>query len=928
MPSLEQASDASVGTVRGQQTTTAESVSSIFFIENVGQFDLRARFQAQYNGATTYFSEDAIWFTLLEPPARGKNENRYSAILDGLAAEQQKPRKGVHLKVNLIGSNPHPTIESFNRIATNFSYFTGNDPSNWQTDVPAWDGIRYVDVYPGMDLEITSEQSRLVWQFLVTDASRFYDKSNQAVQQGIRIKIAGHQRLQAQNNTLDIATDVGTLSLPIIRVNGTELLPDVDANGDLIIPTPAQTSTSLGIFRTVSYTMPTNAELNLPHVGQSASTTQTINRENIYQQSSGISLIYSAYFGTKYTLGDAIAVDNDGAVYVAGNVGWDDFPLGTGVFYLPGASSTSHDSFVAKIDLDANQLIYTAFFKTRPPYPACDNTGGVGGIAVDSNKNVYVVGTTGNPDFPTTEGVIDRQLTDDCPGNPHYGYEERADSFVLKLNTSGNQLLYSTLLGGSEFDVGGGVFVGEDGSAYVAGYTYSSDIPKGTQGYSHTLNGVSDVFISKLSPAADQQEYFTYAGGSNTESTFGNLKVGNDGSVYLGGTTKSSDFPATADAYITSYSNSSSCNSSCYNAFALKLDSTGNTLMYATYLGEVGSGYAADLDVDEMGYAYVSGFIRGGADFPHTQLLGPISAPSTGMDGFVVKLATDGKSAIYSDLIGGTGSDTLWAISVGNTGNAFLVGDSSSTNFPITPDAIDTSVEEFGADLTIAELDPSGSQLTYATYLGGSGWDYMSYHGAPLDSNGNINIFVRDTESTDFPTNHSPIGNGISGSNEFGWWTSALVRLSTNTFAYDCSGTTVSPIAQAVLDVVGDGQKYCENHYDNQTDDKLITLPPGQDAFQKFGTLAETATYEVDFVTMGWDPYDGALGDNPGTIFLQGIKNLYTAVLANPEDYPDGVRVRILLGLKYYEATHCQDQRVLVMNDLDRLGIFPTRVLC
>jgi len=119
------------------QTTNIGINPSIAFVENVGQFDPQARFQAQANGATIYFSEDAIWFTLLEPPAKDPSRDRHNAMPEGLIAEQQESRKGVNLKVNLIGSNPHPTFESFDRVATSFSYFAGSDPSNWRSDVPA-----------------------------------------------------------------------------------------------------------------------------------------------------------------------------------------------------------------------------------------------------------------------------------------------------------------------------------------------------------------------------------------------------------------------------------------------------------------------------------------------------------------------------------------------------------------------------------------------------------------------------------------------------------------------------------------------------------------------------------------------------------------------------------------------------------------------
>jgi hypothetical protein len=123
-----------------------------------------------------------------------------------------------------------------------------------------------------------------------------------------------------------------------------------------------------------------------------------------------------------------------------------------------------------------------------------------------------------------------------------------------------------------------------------------------------------------------------------------------------------------------------------------------------------------------------------------------------------------------------------------------------------------------------------------------------------------------------------------------------------------------------VFNVVGEPES-CGNHYDNSSDDSLIIIPPGQGAFERFQNLAATAIepgpHEIDFVTMGWDPYNSQKpGDSPGRIFLQGIKDVYHAVHANPENYPGGVRVRILLGLKYYNASDYQDQRVIVLRDL------------
>lgn len=135
--------------------------------------------------------------------------------------------------------------------------------------------------------------------------------------------------------------------------------------------------------------------------------------------------------------------------------------------------------------------------------------------------------------------------------------------------------------------------------------------------------------------------------------------------------------------------------------------------------------------------------------------------------------------------------------------------------------------------------------------------------------------------------------------------------------AYDCSSISLSPIAQAVFDVIKESdQMFCGNHFEVNN---LITLPPGEPAFEKFGELARDAKYEVDFTTMIWE--EGDDDGNAGAFFLQGIKELYNKVQANPENYPNGVRVRILVGLRRY--TSLKDQRAIIMQLLDTLEVGP-----
>lgn len=139
------------------------------------------------------------------------------------------------------------------------------------------------------------------------------------------------------------------------------------------------------------------------------------------------------------------------------------------------------------------------------------------------------------------------------------------------------------------------------------------------------------------------------------------------------------------------------------------------------------------------------------------------------------------------------------------------------------------------------------------------------------------------------------------------------IYYSTTAPLYDCSEYegTLSPISQAVFAELVPDQEFCGNQFDG-----LITLPPGEAAFQRFSDLAQEAQYEIDFTTMIWDEQGSGAGDSPGRIFLDGVKELYDKVQANLINYPDGVRVRILIGLKEYILNGNQDQRTYVMNEL------------
>lgn len=175
------------------------------------------------------------------------------------------------------------------------------------------------------------------------------------------------------------------------------------------------------------------------------------------------------------------------------------------------------------------------------------------------------------------------------------------------------------------------------------------------------------------------------------------------------------------------------------------------SVSYATYLGGVANDQANAIAIDANGNAYITGQTAS-TNFP--TLAGDYSRSNAGgLDVFVSKISADGSTLLYSTYIGGSGNDAGNAIAVNASGAAFVAGETTSgTDFPVTAGALQTTFGGGGLDSFVLQLNPTGTALTYSTYLGGTGDDVAN--GLALDSSGNTYI-VGSTTSTDFPTLHA-----------------------------------------------------------------------------------------------------------------------------------------------------------------------------
>ena len=407
-------------------------------------------------------------------------------------------------------------------------------------------------------------------------------------------------------------------------------------------------------------------------------------------------------------------------------------------------------------------------------------------IAADSGGNAYVVGSTGATDFPTEQPIQGTNLEHNF-----------ATAFIAKFNAAGTALVYSTYLGGtgndrsgnlgfcgpassdnfgrgSLIDGNGGdgataIAVDAAGNAYIAGFTSSSDFPT-VEPFQETnraaANHGSNAFLAKLNAAGNALVYSTYLGGSGTQGALitGDsataIAVDAAGDAYVTGITMSPDFPT-----LTPFQATNEEPSGKPTAFVAKLNTSGSALVYSSYLGGSGGNPDADVGdcanaiaVDGSGNAYVAGQTSS-ANFPTAAAFQsanrsvgstPYSAAGPGGNAFVTKINSSGSALLYSTYLGGSTDDAALAVAVDSSGDAYISGYTSSSDFP-TSNALQpqNATGGHGANAFVTELNAAGSELIYSTYLGGSTDDQAN--AIALDAAGNAYV-AGSTYSNDFPT--------------------------------------------------------------------------------------------------------------------------------------------------------------------------------
>ena len=288
-------------------------------------------------------------------------------------------------------------------------------------------------------------------------------------------------------------------------------------------------------------------------------------------------------------------------------------------------------------------------------------------------------------------------------------------------------ITWASYFGSANADSGEAVAVDSTGNIYLAGSTISSA-------------GDINAYVAKLNPTGTTAIYTTPFPGSSDDLAHA-IAVDSTGSVYVAGETSSSDFPADG-TYI-----SKTASAGTPHAFISKLDPTGQMLLYSHYVAGGGSEIAYGVAIDSATNAYVTGATNS-ADFPVSTGAAQTTRPG-GIEAFVMRFDSTG-TRTYGTYLGGSGSDYGFAIAADSSGNAFVTGQTNSTNFPVTSSVYQSRISG-GYDAFVTKLSPGGA-VVFSTYLGGSGDDIGS--GIAVDPSGAAYI-AGEAGSADFPTLHA-----------------------------------------------------------------------------------------------------------------------------------------------------------------------------
>jgi len=699
------AGPASSEKLTGEQAAEAYGRIELSFEANQGQTDASVNFLARGAGYTLFLKPTEATFRLRNADFGLGNQSTDQITTSPSAnpnseISNQQSIQSIQsvLRMKLAGANANADV-SGEEAPGRVNYFKGNDESTWHTDIPTYSKVRYTEVYPGIDIVYYGNQRQLEYDFVVapgrdpqaiklefdgadkievnTEGELVLSLGKKVVRQPkplIYQEVAGERRVVSGGYNLDSEKGIGfTLgdydpSLPLVidpTLVYSTYLGGSGADQGWSVAVDSTGQVYLAGF-TTSTNFPTANAIQAANGGFQDAFVTKLN-------AAGTAFVYSTYLGGDGTdQARGLAIDSAGNAYVTGFTGSTNFPTANPFQAAQGAGN-AQDIFVTKLNAAGNALVYSTYL------------GGDGalefgeGIAVDSSGNAYVTGITNSTNFPTANAI-------------QAALSGGGDNFITKFNAAGSALVYSTYLGGSDFELAEGIAVDSSSNAYITGDTRSTNYPT-ANAIQAANGGGQEGFVTKVNAAGNALVYSTYLGGS-ADDQGESVAVDSAGNAYITGTTNSTNFPV-ANALQPANGGVSITQ----DAFVTKLNAAGNAFVYSTYLGGSGGEVGHGIAVDSAGNAYVTGGSGSNTSFPTANAIQCMRAG--GADVFVTKINAAGNALAYSTYLGGSSDSTTIeigrAIAVDSAGNAYVTGGTDSTNFPtVTPIQATYAGSDFG----------------------------------------------------------------------------------------------------------------------------------------------------------------------------------------------------------------------------------------
>ena len=682
------------------------------FEANQGQADPRVKFFSRGQGYTLFLSRSEAILAL----RRGQSEKAGTEV-EGIG-------------VTLQGANPQAEIVGVEELAGHVNYFIGNDASHWIKNVPTYAKTRYHHIYPGIDLVFYGNEQQLESDFVVAPGGN----PNQ-----IRLQFKGGRGLRVSSEgDLILKTSNGEVRLLSPHVYQDVAGSRIDVSGGYLLHGARTVSFSIGAYDhaaplVIDPILVYSTALNGANfavgnggghgiavdAGGNAYVTGYTDRSNFLPtpgafttanghlfvtklNPAGSGVVYTAVFGgTGSDVAMAIALDAQDEPVIAGFTSSADFPTMNPIqATLPAGTH----AFVTKLNAAGSSVLYSTLLGGSGATGVGNGVDVANAVATDANGPVYLTGYTNSLDFPTKNGV---QPT--CPDLQSNGYCN-VQGFVAKLDPtqSGSaSIIYSTYLGGKFPTAGQGIAVDASGNAYVTGTTNATDFATTPGSFQTTLVGGSDAFVSVLNPGGSSFVYSTFLGYGQGWG----IAVDGQGNAYVTGATNAfgGSFPVTAGAFQTTLGGSTTSD----HAFVTKLNPSGSALVYSTFLGGSGTENTdtGNIAIDANGNAYIAG-LTSSTDFPTTAnaIQGTFGGPP--YDAFVTELNASGSSQIYSTYLGGAAGDQAYGLALDAAATVYVMGTTSSANFPTTPGAFEPTVNTGTGSVFVARI---GVPLTNTT---------------------------------------------------------------------------------------------------------------------------------------------------------------------------------------------------------------------